>query len=489
MKPQGCECNLRSGQCPELWRKRVRQFEPMNSLRALSKKLLLGFFIVIAAMPVTVTAGEVYKWTDAQGRLHFSDKPPPSNDKSAQKNVAQIRLGAAGPSFNLRRLTPISDSGGASRVPLNMATLTHTLLAPGRADVTTGQYFTGVGCSEAAPLILSILEVDFTQPRFQSVTVGGFADAGWEIKGPEAAGAGMELRGEVVTLRVDRCGAPEGQLGGARAYVRLRWVLMGPAAGESLYRGSSEGAHDGWNTGVEYSVAIDKALAMAANNLLADQEFVDKVREQRFSGSAVSASGAATEASVRWGDSTGMFPQRTGEIQGATLMVQARGVTGSGVIIDLSGWAITSARLVGAQSNVMVLVGKLSLPAAVVKRDELSDVALLRLVRNEFTSVRIAPNPVLPGDAVHIVTAPSSAGAANTIARSSVAAEEKVQGKQRFQLATTEVHSNAGAPIFNGYGELTGLVTMDPVHAGKGVEGLRIVPILQALNALGIDLR
>jgi Domain of unknown function (DUF4124)/Trypsin-like peptidase domain len=469
----------------------VLQLDSLNMLGAWCRSSSLSLLVLLALMPILVTAGEVYKWTDANGRLHFSDKPPPSNDKSAQKNVAQIRLGAAGPSFNLRRLTPISDSGGASRVPLNMANLTHTLLAPGRADVTTGQYFTGVGCGgEASPLILSILDLDFTQPRFQNLAIEGFTAAGWDIKPTDASTAGMQLRGEVVALRADSCAAPEGQTtgGGARAYVRMRWVLSGPA-GESLYRGSSEGAHDGWNTGITHSVAIDNALAMAANNLLADQGFVDKVREQRFSGSAVSASGAATEASVRWGDSTGMFPQRTGEIQGATLMVQARGVTGSGIIIDLSGWAITSARLVGTQPNVMVLVGKLSLPAAVVKRDELSDVALLRLVRNEFTSVLIAPNPVLPGDAVQIVTAPSTAGAVNTITRSSITAEEKAQGKQRFQLATTEVYSNAGAPVFNGYGELAGLVTMDPVHAGKGVEGLRIVPILQALNALGIDLR
>jgi hypothetical protein len=447
--------------------------------------LLLGFL----STPQEVAGAEVYKWTDAKGQIHFSDKPPPSGDKSAQQNVSQVRLTSAGPSFNLRRLTPIADSGGASRVPLRLESLSQSLLAPGHTDMTPGTYFSGVGCAESVPLVLLGAEISFEQPRFQAIAVGSFADAGWAIGGADTVSNGMELKGDVSNLRVDRCAAPEGENGGgARAYMRVRWTLIGPS-GESLYRGSSEGAHDGWGAGIEYSVAIEKALAMAANNLLADQAFVDKVRAQRFSGAAVSASGATTEAAVRWGDATGGFQQRSAEIQGATLMVQARDSSGSGVIVDLSGWALTSARVVGTQPNVMVLVGKLSLPAAVVKRDELSDVALLRFVRNQFTSVLVAPNPVLPGDAVHVVSAPLTPGAINTITRSSVTAEESVQGKQRLQLATTEKFSNPGAPVFNQYGELAGLVVMDPAHGGKGVEGLRMVPILQALTALNIDLR
>jgi hypothetical protein len=446
----------------------VRQFDRMFGLvTAAGRRAICRGAVVcaMAASPIALGA-EVYKWTDAQGQVHFSDKPPPSGDKSAQQNVSQVRLGSAGPSFNLKRQMPISDSGGASRVPLRLSGLSQALLAPGRTDMSPGQFFTGIGCSETTPLILVAEEVNFEQSRFYSVAVSAFGDAGWSISGPESPSGGMELKGEVSNLRVDRCAAPEGESGGgARAYVRVRWILTGPA-GESLYRGSSEGANDGWGSGVEYSIAIEKALAMASNNLLADQAFVDKVRGQRFSGAAVSASGATTEASVRWGDATGGFVQRTAEIQGATLMVQAREGSGSGVIIDLSGWALTSAKLVGSQPNVMVLIGKLSLPAAVVKRDEVSDVALLRFVRNQFTSVLIAPHPVLPGDVVHVVSAPLTPGAVNTVTRSSVASEESVQGKSRLQLATTEKFSNPGAPVFNQYGELAGLVVMEPAHAG-----------------------
>ena len=166
--------------------------------------------LVLGAVAISSAAmgAEVYKWTDANGQVHFSDKPPPSNDKSAQQNVSQVRLTASGPSYNLRRLTPITDSGGASRVPLRLAALSQSVMASGKTDLTPGQQFTGVGCSEAAPLVLVAEEVNFEHPKFVAIASGAFADSGWSIGGPEATAAGMELRGDVSSLRVDRCFAP-----------------------------------------------------------------------------------------------------------------------------------------------------------------------------------------------------------------------------------------------------------------------------------------
>lgn len=35
----------------------------------------VGVFVVAGALPLPATAVEVYKWTDAEGRVHFGDKP------------------------------------------------------------------------------------------------------------------------------------------------------------------------------------------------------------------------------------------------------------------------------------------------------------------------------------------------------------------------------------------------------------------------------
>lgn len=47
--------------------------------------LTLPFLFTLFA--ATATAGEVYKWTDSAGRVHYSDQPPPSSARSS----AQMR--------------------------------------------------------------------------------------------------------------------------------------------------------------------------------------------------------------------------------------------------------------------------------------------------------------------------------------------------------------------------------------------------------------
>ncbi|PIX75974.1 MAG: hypothetical protein COZ38_02745, partial [Rhodocyclales bacterium CG_4_10_14_3_um_filter_68_10] len=114
--------------------------------------------------------------------------------------------------------------------------------------------------------------------------------------------------------------------------------------------------------------------------------------------------GAADKANVAWGDGSGSYAGRAASIGRATVRVQAGTAIGSGVVIDLNGWALTSAKLVAGATHVNLLLGRISLPAAVVKRDEKIDVALLRFVRNDFAAVRIAPDVLKSGDRLQIVT-------------------------------------------------------------------------------------
>ena len=47
---------------------------------------LAPLLLILLAMPVV--AADVYRWTDAQGNVHYSDLPPPPGAKSAaQKNI------------------------------------------------------------------------------------------------------------------------------------------------------------------------------------------------------------------------------------------------------------------------------------------------------------------------------------------------------------------------------------------------------------------
>ena len=49
------------------------------------KPAALLLLLALPALSYPVTAGSVYRWTDAQGKTHFSDQPPPPGAKNARE--------------------------------------------------------------------------------------------------------------------------------------------------------------------------------------------------------------------------------------------------------------------------------------------------------------------------------------------------------------------------------------------------------------------
>jgi len=450
----------------------------------------LGVAVVLASGFGGDAGAEVYKWTDAKGQVHFSDRPPPASDRAAQKNLSQVTLNNAGPDFSLRKLVALPDSGSA-RVPLVLTGVSQKLAAAGVDELQVGQLYTGAACEQGTPLTMPIAAI---MPGLDAGPVAeAFRQAGWEVlAGASGAGTAMQLAGEVSDLRIDQCSSEDNKkLRGARAYVRLRWVLSA-ADGKPLFRGSSEGARNGWGKRTSADRALQSALAMAAHNLLANPAFNDKVREQRMSAAAVSADGSTHMPEVQRGLGVGSFVERRAALLATTLRLQAGDRIGSAVVIDLDGWALTSARLVGDETHVLLMQGLVSLPAAVVKRDLVSDVALLRFVRNKVERAAVAPLALVAGAELHLISAPASAGASNVVGHGQASAlVSPVGGRQRVISTLLEKDSNAGAAVFDRHGDLAGLVSMDPA-AGFGktsVEALQLVPIGEALQVLGIRLQ
>lgn len=56
------------------------------------KKALLILLMSLASL--SVSAGSMYRWVDADGKVHYTDEPPPPNAKSVQ----QKKMGVAGAS-------------------------------------------------------------------------------------------------------------------------------------------------------------------------------------------------------------------------------------------------------------------------------------------------------------------------------------------------------------------------------------------------------
>lgn len=67
----------------------------------------LQLFVAIAVLLATATvAAQVYRWVDKDGKVHFSDTPPPTDSKGTAAKKVDVRpaSGAAAPPQKARRV-------------------------------------------------------------------------------------------------------------------------------------------------------------------------------------------------------------------------------------------------------------------------------------------------------------------------------------------------------------------------------------------------
>lgn len=84
----------------------------MNSATHVPRSLLRGLpalLILLAALPASA---EIHKWTDAQGRVHFGDKPTDSRIQSQEVQVHDYKPGADADTRNIyERRQRLLDAG------------------------------------------------------------------------------------------------------------------------------------------------------------------------------------------------------------------------------------------------------------------------------------------------------------------------------------------------------------------------------------------
>ena len=75
------------------------------------RALAAAFAGVLAALAVAPAAAQAYKWTDAQGKVHFSDAPPPDREAKKISIKPQVPEDPAAASRNRDWRTQLEESG------------------------------------------------------------------------------------------------------------------------------------------------------------------------------------------------------------------------------------------------------------------------------------------------------------------------------------------------------------------------------------------
>ncbi len=140
---------------------------------------LMSALAVIAALPAVSGAQSVYRWVDANGRVQYSDQPPPADAKNVQqKNVGgnsiqnnELSLAAADAQKKNPVTLYVSECGeacDAARNYLNKRGVPHTLVDPSRSLELNNKFKADTGGGSIVP-VLKVGEKRLT----------GWSEAGW----------------------------------------------------------------------------------------------------------------------------------------------------------------------------------------------------------------------------------------------------------------------------------------------------------------------
>ena len=455
----------------------------------------VGLIIGAALCVFGIASAGVYKWRDAQGHWQFSDTPPPSSgaSKGSQGKVEEVVLSSNFADAKVAIKPPIANpkrNGGAS-VALDNFGL--KLDIAGSSNATIGRAFSGKDCSQSTDVQWSEGAVDLKGKVAEAAVAERFRNSGYLfVDGSDGAGslADLHLDAELVAMKLDLCNsiAMGNTFGsGSRGYVKVRWVLRAQPGGEPLYSGVSAGSFDAWHPGGGSKGTVLKALAAATDNLLGDHAFVDVVTGAGSGhGQTAAMPVDATKMALVYGDGGGSFRGHSDDLLRSAVTVKTSRGHGSGVLIDASGYALTNAHVVGADSDVKVMLDDDVVEARVVRTDKHVDVALLQFDPKGHKAAIIAKGEPHAGDPLYVVGTPLDVTLSHTVTQGILSAVREVNGARLYQTDAAVNPGNSGGPVFNESGELVALSVSGLVNAeGSSVNVNYLIPIGRALTAVG----
>ena len=178
------------------------------------------------------------------------------------------------------------------------------------------------------------------------------------------------------------------------------------------------------------------------------------------------------------------------KVKPATVYIETTKGAGSGMIIDASGYILTNAHVVWDVSAAKIkLSDGRSLSAEVIGRDEIVDLAILKIVGTNFSKVTLGNSDNLAqGDDVFTLGYPF--GLEGDVSFKEGTISRRISDGDTTYLETSaEIHpGNSGGPLVNKYGEVIGV---NSASYGQSIKGVNIgetiklaIPINVAKNLI-----
>ena len=157
---------------------------------------------------------------------------------------------------------------------------------------------------------------------------------------------------------------------------------------------------------------------------------------------------------------------RVSKIVPAVVRIVAGDKMGSGVMVDKSGYILTSWHVVGAEKTAnLTLNNGVQYAGVVLATDQARDLALIRItgVNGEFPCANLGSSAesdgLQTGDAIAIAGYPAYAGSASpTVSQGVLCAFPTIESVRFIQASAQVYPGSSGGPMLNCYGEVIGIV-------------------------------
>lgn len=468
---------------------------------------------------------KVYKWVDENGKVHFTDTPPPKQLKKEAEvvNIKPKKTTSAAKFPAVAKLAPIKNSaaGDAKTVILehlsielegktddeNAVGKTYKYTREARAKASKLRQSDKVP-SSALPCILEgdltlnnanyiIKQVDFREPFDEVFEDNGYAVAADKTFAmQENTSIDLSLAAVVTDIRLSHCGSRTASnlrtFTQNSTYLKIEWTVFDNLARRIVFKTTTEGVEDNFRKSPRYNgaaISASQAFRQATEHLLAQQEFVDLLLASATLDTGYSDEGISTnDINIIHGNPNTKFVSKTGEIEKASVTIRTAGGHGSGFVISAPGYILTNQHVVAQNREVIVIMNGKEQRAVVVRSDAGRDVALLKLKQPVAAEpMQIDINEVSLGEEIYVVGTPLDERLDFSISRGIISARRILDQRSYYQTDAAVNLGNSGGPVFNSSGNVIGITVAGLFTKDGASRNINyVIPILDALDALNI---
>jgi S1-C subfamily serine protease len=492
------------------------------NLDALKRRSWIGLACACFCI-MSIAEAQVYRYVDEEGNVYFSDKPPKEPRVEAEVVTIKREKGASEAKMPaIARLEPIRNSNNGS---IKTVLLEKLKVEYNHDEKAIGRFYkyTRAASSRAAELRPSDKSPAYPFPCLQGGSLGlneanyivgkvdftetfneAFEDNGYQVASQktfameQGAAVDLSLAAVITDIRLAHCGPRNASDLNAftqnSTYLKIDWAVFDNLARKVVFETTTEGGEYSFKKPARYrgaTVSAALAFRQAIEHLLAQPEFVAILQASITLDAGYHDQGVSiADINVMRGKANGKFVARTPQIEKAAVTVRTAGGHGSGFVISSPGYVLTNHHVVGANRDVIVIIGEQEQHATVVRSNPGRDVALLKLEKIFAAEpLQVNADNVNLGEEIYVVGTPLDESLSFSISRGIISARRVVDQRNYYQTDAAVNPGNSGGPVFNAAGNVIGITVAGLFTNDGGSMNINyIIPIMDALEALEIKL-